>query len=137
MEFRVFVNETKGTVAVKAVDPMQELYEEFANFYRKYNVMMDFNVFNNFSKLYRQQIMKMAGIATCNFSEGDVFDREYGESLAKERYLKNFESYRILMYDFMADKLTEMANAASKRLGICVSRRIDRDETIFGMMNLV
>ena len=130
MEFQVFVNENKGTVAVKAIDPIREYHNEFFNFYNRFNIPYDYSLFKEFCNEYEKQIKKMVGISTCNFSAGDVFNRERGEAIARERYLKVFETYRINMYDMINRKLEEMKKLSFDRFNYCVDRRFDRENKI-------
>ena len=105
MRFQTFVNEKKNTVVVKVEDAKTEYLAEFCNFYKRYNMCPDMNLFDEFLIAYGKQIDKMAGIATCNVEAGDNFNVVFGEALARERYLKVFETYRINMYDMMVAKI--------------------------------
>lgn len=127
MRFQVFVNKDKGTVVVKAEDPMSEYRKEFCDFYERNNATCDFKLLYEFCVKYRRQIEKMVGISTCNYSAGDVFDRELGEKIARERYLKVFETYRIKMYEMIYRKFDAMRKLTFNRYDYCIRRRLDRE----------
>lgn len=126
MEFQTFINTDKGIATVKVKNPLREYYEEYCNFYKKCGVYLDNSVFSEFIRLYGKQIDKMVGTAQCNKDAGDTFDVTFGAELAYERYLKVFESYRINLYDMMAEHFAKMANIASSRMNHCIERKYDR-----------
>lgn len=130
MKFQTFVNESKNTVIVKVEDAKDEYLVEFCNFYKRYNMYPDMSLFDEFISAYGKQIDKMVGIATCNVEAGDNFNVVFGEALARERYLKVFESYRINMYNMMYDKLDKMRDYADARWSACSHRRFDREDKI-------
>ena len=130
MKFLTFVNEKKNTVAVKVEDAKTEYLVEFCNFYKKYNMYPDMSLFDEFLTAYGEQINKMIGIATCNVEAGDNFNVVFGEALARERYLKVFETYRINMYDMMYGKLDKMREYSEARWAACFRRRFEREDRI-------
>lgn len=130
MKFLTFVNENKNTVVVKAEDAMAEYLAEFCNFYKKYNMYPDMELFDEFINAYGKQIDKMVGIATCNVQAGDSFSPVFGEALARERYLKVFETYRINMYDMMVAKIDNMTASAFSKMSNCDFRRKERADKI-------
>lgn len=133
MKFLTFVNENKNTVVVKAEDAMSEYLAEFCNFYKKYNMYPDMDLFGEFINTYGKQIDKMVGIATCNVQAGDSFSSAFGEALARERYLKVFETYRINMYDMMVAKIDNMTASAFSKMRNCDFRRKERADKIADM----
>ena len=130
MKFLTFVNEKKNTVAVKVEDAKTEYLVEFCNFYKKYNMYPDMSLFDEFLTAYGEQIDKMIGIATCNVEAGDNFNVVFGEALARERYLKVFETYRINMYDMMVAKIDNMTASAFSKMTNCDLRRKERADKI-------
>ena len=130
MKFLTFVNEKKNTVAVKVEDAKTEYLVEFCNFYKKYNMYPDMSLFDEFLTAYGEQIDKMIGIATCNVEAGDNFNVVFGEALARERYLKVFETYRINMYDMMVAKIDNMTVSAFSKMRNCEFRKEERADKI-------
>lgn len=133
MEFRFFINEEKGTVAVKAIDPLEEYYREFRQFYYKYKMDPDYTLFEAFIDAYADQINKMVGVASCNREEGDNFNLDFGKELARQRYMKTFESFRINMYAMMLKKLDTTIEQIVKRLNFSCARRAERENIIADM----
>ena len=130
MKFQVFVNEKKNTVAVKAINPINEYYIEYCNFYKKHGLRADSTLFDEFINIYGRQINKMVGIATCNTAAGDIFNEEIGRKIAHERFMKVFESYRINMYHMITAKMDNIAWSAATRMNNCAGRRDERDTKI-------
>ena len=130
MKFQVFINEKKNTVAVKAINPIHEYYKEFTLFYNKFGFHPYVETFEEFVDKYERQIDKMVGIATCNVEAGDVFDAELGEKIARERYLKLFETYRIKMYQMITNKLDKATSESFRRINYCTYRYKERDNKI-------
>ena len=133
MEFRVFVNENKNVVVVKLTDALQEYFNEFNQFYNRFNVCPDYTVFREFSSKYEVQINKMIGIARCNTDDGDNFDASFGEKLAKARCLKTFEHFRSVMYSMLTIKTCEMYSTLLKRHHAALLREENRENQIFEM----
>ena len=130
MNFLSYVNKDKGIVAIKADNAMEELYNEYFEFFYKYGMPMDRRLFEEFSKKYEYRINKIVGLADCNYEHGDVFDVELGTKLAKERYMKTFESYRYKMYNMILEKNNAFATHINKRLDTSANRRKDRYDNI-------
>lgn len=135
MEFRVFVNENKNTVVVKLTDALQEYFNEFNQFYNRFDICPDYTVFREFSSKYEKQICKMTGVAKCNTDSGDTFDAAFGERLAKIRCLKTFEHLRGIMYSMMAIKTCEMYSTLLKRHHATLLREENRGNQILEMCN--
>lgn len=133
MKFRFFINEEKGTVAVKAIDPLEEYYREFLQFYHKYKMDPDYTLFEAFIGAYSDQINKIVGVASCNREEGDEFNLDFGKELARQRYMKTFESFRINMYAMILGKLDATIGAVVKRLNFSCTRRAERENIIADM----
>ena len=130
MELNTFTNELLGVVVVKATDPISEYYKEFADFYKRHNMIVDNRLFDDFTKKFGHQIYNMDGRATCNVEAGDDFDFEYGAKLAKERYLKSFETFRINMYSMIFEKVYTTLMGAKDRMYFAINRRDWRDSKI-------
>lgn len=135
MDFQIFVNKEKGTVAVKCKDPFEEYFIEFRSFYKKMDMPVDYKVYDDFVFKYGHQIDKMVGVATCNLEAGDIFEEEYGIALAQERFLKAFENYRIHLYEMMEDKLERAANVGYDRMVFCRERWQEREDKIDIIIN--
>lgn len=135
MDFQIFVNKERGTVAVKCKDPFEEYFTEFCNFYKKMEMPKDYKVYDGFVLKYGHQIDKMVGVATCNFEAGDNFEEEYGIALAQERFLKAFEKYRIHLYEMMEDRFSRAANTAYYRMVFCRERWQEREDKIDIIIN--
>ena len=130
MEIRTFVNPEKRVVVVKITDAIDELDKEFARFYRKFNVVVDWSLWNDFTKKHRHELNNVMGMATCNVDAGDVFDAEIGERIARERCLKRFELLRQRMYHMIAAKQDKIFEEAARRQVRSYGREVRRVENI-------
>lgn len=134
MEFKFYVDKKNHTVVAKAVDPYKEYLEEFKNFYRKNNMTPDYSVWENFVEKEHSQIDKMVGISVCNTAAGDNFSENLGKKIAKERYLKIFEAYRIHLYTMIARKFSNIYTQAWIRAEKSRMRRLERDDKISDLL---
>lgn len=130
MNFLTFINKDKGTVVIKASDTMEELYNEFFEFYYKYQMTADWRLFKAFEAKYGKMIKKISGVATCNIENGDEFCEEFGLALAKERFMKTFEAYRAKMYEMIIDNAVTFGAKAVYRLERSYERKKDRYDMI-------
>lgn len=134
MEFKFYVDKKRYTVVAKAIDPYKEYYEEFKNFYRKNSMTPDYSIWESFVEKEHNQIDKMVGISVCNTAAGDNFSENLGKKIAKERYLKTFEAYRIHLYTMIARKFSDMYSQAWIRTEKSIMRRLERDDKISGLL---
>ena len=129
MFFQTYVNVEKRTVVVKGTNPVEELYREYLDFFHKHS-LHPYGLFDAFEKKYGGQIEKITGVAQCNEDFGDVFDEDFGFELAKERYMKTFESYRVLMYNMIYNHLASVSNMAFKKVESAVIRKVGRENNV-------
>ena len=134
MKFLTFVNEEKGIVTVKAEDALSEYWREFVDLCRRYDVY-SYDLWAKFEDKFGKQIQDMRGFSTCNVAAGEKFDFEVGFMIAKERYLKNFETYRIHMYEMIQDKFDEIAETARLRKLSCMQRSVVREERLDSLIH--
>ena len=129
MFFQTYVNVEKRTLVVKGTNPVEELYREYLDFFHKHK-LHPYGLFDAFEKKYGSQIEKITGVAQCNEDFGDVFDEDFGFELAKERYMKTFESYRVLMYNMIYNHLASVSNKAFKKVESAVIRKLGREDNV-------
>ena len=130
MEYNIHVNEEKGVVAVRIMNGVSQLANEFAMFCHKNNTYFDRGYFESFVGKYGKQIDKLVGLATCNTEAGDTFDADFGARLAKERVMAYFEGYRTKFYTGYCLKLDNIAECASYRAEASDERRCNRIDRV-------
>lgn len=130
MQYAIHVNEDKGVVAVRVMDGMEQLANEFAMFCRKNGMCFDYDYFDSFAAKYSKQIDKLVGLATCNSEAGDGFDTEFGVRLAQERVMAYFEGYRTKLYTGFCLKMDAIAEKASQRAEKSDERRYERIDRV-------
>ena len=130
MQYAIHVNEEKGVVAVRIMDGVNQLANEFAMFCRKNNTYFDGEYFESFVNKYGKQVDKIVGLATCNTEAGDTFDVEFGVRLAQERAMSWFEGYRTKFYTGYCLKLDDIAERASRRAEASDERRCNRIDRV-------
>lgn len=119
-DFDIYVNEALGVCVAKYPYASEELWEEyskctakFANAFGANECFCDDYVFEGFAKLWFNKHGKamnnLTGKARCRFEDGDVFDEEFGVTLAKKRLAEKLEFYRADFYGYMYDVLTSFA----------------------------
>ena len=130
MKFTTHVNEDKGVVAVRIMNGMDQMMDEYQMFCRKYEAPFDRYYIDSFIKKYGKQIDKLVGLATCNTEAGDTFDIEFSTRLAQERAMTCFEGYRTKFYTGLCLKMDCMAESASKRAEKSDERRCARIDRV-------
>ena len=130
MQYNIHVNEEKGVVAVRIMNGVEQLANEFAMFCQKNDTHFDGAYFNSFMDKYSTQINKLVGLATCNTEAGDTFDVEFGTRLAQERVMAYFERYRTKFYTGYCLKMDSLAEKASNRAELSDERRCNRIDRV-------
>lgn len=130
MQYNIHVNEEKGVVAVRIINGVSQLANEFAMFCQKNDTYFDGAYFESFMEKYKKQINKIVGLATCNFDGGDSFDINFGTQLAQERAMAYFETYRTKMYNGFCLRMDSIAECASIRAELSYARRCDRIDRV-------
>lgn len=130
MQYTIHVNEEKGIVAVRIMDGVRQLANEFAMFCGKNGFYFDGEYFDSFVNKYGKQIDKIVGLATCNTEAGDTFDTDFGVRLAQERAMTCFEGYRTKLYTGFCIKLDTLAEKASRRAELSDERRCNRIDRV-------
>ena len=137
IDFSTFINEEKGVVAVRINNGLAQLLEELDLFYAKNGLMFDVEFWREFCDKYKKQVDKIVGLATCNYSAGDLFDVNFGHNLAKERALMYFENYRTKMFTMLCLKYDDFAEKASKRAEASDCRRAERIDAIYDQIDSI
>ena len=130
MQYNIHVNEEKGVVAVRIMNGVSQLANEFAMFCQKNDIYFDGEYFKSFMEKYGKQIDKLVGLATCNTEAGDTFDVEFGTRLAQERVMAYFEGYRTKFYTGYCLKMDSLAEKASHRAELSDERRCNRIDRV-------
>ena len=130
MQYNIHVNEEKGVVAVRIMNGVNQLANEFAMFCHKNDTYFDSGYFESFMEKYGKQIDKLVGLATCNAEAGDTFDVEFGTRLAQERVMAYFEGYRTKFYTGYCLKMDSLAEKASRRAELSDDRRCNRIDRV-------
>ena len=130
MQYNIHVNEEKGVVAVRIMNGVEQLANEFAMFCQKNDTYFDGVYFDSFMEKYGKQIDKLVGLATCNTEAGDTFDVEFGTRLAQERVMAYFEGYRTKLYTGYCLKMDSLAEKASHRAELSDERRCNRIDRV-------
>ena len=129
MKFDYFVNENKGTVAVKADDGFREMCNEM--YYLADKIGIHGYVISCILEKYRAEIHKIRGVARC--SEKDAFNLCTGAELAKLRFLRKYEACRGRIYAEIFNKLEESAAIVSNRVDRSYNRFCDFEDKISDM----
>ena len=130
MQYNIHVNEEKGVVAVRIMNGVEQLANEFAMFCKKNDTYFDSVYFNSFMDKYSTQINKLVGLTTYNTKTGDTFDAEFGVRLAQERVMAYFEGYRTKFYTGYCLKMDSLAEKASHRAELSDERRCNRIDRV-------
>lgn len=130
ISFAIHVNEEKGVVAVRIMNGISQMHNEYYMFCRKYEAPFDYDYFDSFVGQYGKQIDKLVGLATCNTDAGDEFDVEFGTRLAQERVMACFEGYRTKFYTGLCLKYDTIADKASARAEKSDERRCNRIDRV-------